>query len=59
MGGARSTHGSDDNANKIWVGKSERNRPLGRHRRRWDDNIRMDLREIGWEVVDWVQFGSG
>jgi hypothetical protein len=27
-------------------------RPLGRRRRRWEDNIRRDLREIGWEVVD-------
>jgi hypothetical protein len=29
-------------------------RPLRRHRPRWEDNIRMDLREIGWEVVDWM-----
>jgi hypothetical protein len=28
--------------------------PLGRSRRRWKDNIRMDLREIGWEDVDWI-----
>jgi hypothetical protein len=30
------------------VGKPERRRPLGRPRRRWEDNIKMDLREIGW-----------
>jgi hypothetical protein len=35
------------------VGKPEGKRPLGRSRRRWEDNIRMDLREIGWEGVDW------
>jgi hypothetical protein len=35
------------NAYKIFVGKSEGDRPLGRPRRRWEDNIRMDLREIG------------
>jgi hypothetical protein len=29
-------------------------RPLGRPRRRWVDNIRMDLREIGWDVMDWI-----
>jgi hypothetical protein len=34
--------------------KYERRRPLGRPRRRWEDNIRMDLREIGWEGVDWI-----
>jgi hypothetical protein len=28
--------------------------PLGKPRRRWVDNIKMDLREIGWEVVDWI-----
>jgi hypothetical protein len=34
--------------------KTWRERPLGRHRYRWEDNIRMDLREIGWEVMDWM-----
>jgi hypothetical protein len=34
--------------------KPEGKRPLGKHRRRWEDNIRMDLREIAWEVVDWI-----
>jgi hypothetical protein len=34
------------------VGKSQNKRQLGRPRHRWEDNIRMDLREIGWEVVD-------
>jgi hypothetical protein len=36
------------------VGKSEGKRQLGRPRRRWEDNIRIDLRQIEWEVVDWV-----
>jgi hypothetical protein len=36
------------------VGKPERKRPLGRPRCKWDDNFRMDLREIGWEGVDWI-----
>jgi hypothetical protein len=40
------------NAYKILVGNPERKRPLGRHRYRWDDNIRMDLREIMWKVLD-------
>jgi hypothetical protein len=36
------------------VGKSEGKRPLGRPRRRWVDNIRIDLVEIGWDDVDWI-----
>jgi hypothetical protein len=48
--------GQKRNAYKILVGKSERKRPLGRTRPRWDDNImsRMDLREIGWGGMDWI-----
>jgi hypothetical protein len=37
------------------VGKPEGKRPLGRPRRRWEDGIRMDLREIGLGDVDWIQ----
>jgi hypothetical protein len=40
------------------VGKSERKRPLGRPRRRWEDNIRIDVREIGWEGVDWTHLAQ-
>jgi hypothetical protein len=36
------------------VGTPEGKRPLGRPRRRWVDNIRMDLREVGWGDVDWI-----
>jgi hypothetical protein len=36
------------------VGKPEGKRPQGRPRRRWVDNIRMDLREIGWDWMDWI-----
>jgi len=43
------------NSYKILVGKPEEERRLGRPRRRWDDNIRMDLKEIGWECVDWMR----
>jgi hypothetical protein len=31
---------------------------LGRHRRRWEDNIRMDIMEIGWEGVDWIHLSQ-
>jgi hypothetical protein len=36
------------------MGKSEWKRQFGRPRCRWEDNIRIDLREIRWEVVDWI-----
>jgi hypothetical protein len=52
VGGACSTHGGDENAFKILVGKPQRKRPLGRPRCRWMDHIRMDLSETGWEGVD-------
>jgi hypothetical protein len=42
------------NSYKIVVGKHERKRPLGRTRHRLEINIRMDLSEIRWEVVDWI-----
>jgi hypothetical protein len=38
----------------VLVGKPEGKRPLGRPRRRWVDNIKMDLLEIGWDGVDWI-----
>jgi hypothetical protein len=47
MGTACSTNGGDEDVYRILVGKPEGKRPLGRPRRRWVDNIKMDLREIG------------
>jgi hypothetical protein len=46
--------GEKRNAYRISVGKPERTRPLGRSRHRWVDNIKTDLREIGWDVMDWI-----
>jgi hypothetical protein len=46
------------NAYKILVGKPERKTQLGRPRRRWDDNIRMDSREIWCERVDWMHLAQ-
>jgi hypothetical protein len=45
---ACSTNGEKGNVYKLLVGKPEGRRPLGRPRRRWLDNIRMDLVEVGW-----------
>jgi hypothetical protein len=41
-------------AYRALVGKPEERRPLGRPRRRWEDNIKMDLREVGWGGMDWI-----
>jgi hypothetical protein len=46
--------GEKRNAYRLLVGKPERKRPLGRPRRKWLDNIRMDLVEVGWGDVDWI-----
>jgi hypothetical protein len=45
-------------AYKILVGRSERRRPLGRSRRRWEDNIKMDFREIGFGDVGWIHWAQ-
>jgi hypothetical protein len=47
-------HGEERNAYRILVGKPEGKRPLGRPRRRWEDSIKMDLREIGWGGMGWI-----
>jgi hypothetical protein len=46
--------GEKRNAYRLLVGKPEGRRSLGRPRRRWVDNIRMDLGEVGWGDVDWI-----
>jgi hypothetical protein len=46
------------NAYKILVGKPEGRKPLGITRRKWEDNIRMDLRETGCEGVDWIRLAQ-
>jgi hypothetical protein len=46
--------GEKRNAYRLLVGKPEGKRPLGRPRRRWVDNIRMDLGEMGWGDLDWI-----
>jgi hypothetical protein len=40
---------------KVLVGNLEGNRPLGRHRPTWEDGIKMDLEEIFWRGVEWIQ----
>jgi hypothetical protein len=51
--------GTKRNAYRLLVGKPEGRRPLGRSRRRWLNNIRMDLVEVGWSHVDWIGMAQG
>jgi hypothetical protein len=54
--------GEERKVYKVLVGKPEGKRPLGRPRRRWEDGISMDLREIGlvvWIGFDWLRTGTG
>ena len=43
---------------RVLVGEPEGKRPLGRPRRRWEDNIKMDLREVGGSVGDWMELAQ-
>jgi hypothetical protein len=50
--------GEKRNAYKILVGKPGGKRPLGRPKRRWEDNIKIDHREIGWGGMDWIDLAQ-
>ena len=54
MGGACSWNGKIRGAYRVFVGKPEERRPLGRPRLRWEDNIKMDIREVGWVDLNWI-----
>jgi hypothetical protein len=54
MDGECSTNGAKRNVYRILVGKLEGKRSLGRPRRRLMENIKMDLRDIGWDGMDWI-----
>jgi hypothetical protein len=58
MGGACSAHSGDELVYKMLVGKPDGKRPLRRHRCRWENNIKMDLKVIGWEDVDWIHLAQ-
>ena len=50
--------GEDRGVHRVLVGKPEKKRPLGRPRRRWEDNIKMDLQEVGGGREDWMQLAQ-
>jgi hypothetical protein len=54
MGRACSTNGEKRNAYRILLGKPEGKRPLGRPRPRWVGSIKIDLREIVWDGLNWI-----
>jgi hypothetical protein len=58
MGRTCGTYGGEERCIQDLVGKPEGRRPLGRPRRRWEDNIKMDLREVGWGGVDWIDLAQ-
>jgi hypothetical protein len=51
-------NGDKRNVYRILVYKPEGKRPLGRPRHRWVDNIKMDLRQIGWGAMDWIDLAQ-
>jgi hypothetical protein len=55
VGGTCGTHGEERGVYRVLVGRPESKRPLGRPRRRWEDNIKVDLRELGIGGGNWIQ----
>jgi hypothetical protein len=58
MGRTFSLNGEKRNAYRILVGKPEGKRQLGKPRRKWVDNIKMDLRRIGWGGMNWIDLAQ-
>ena len=58
MGWACSTYGERRGVYRILVGKTEGKKPLGRRRCRWEDNIKMDLQEVGCGGMDWLELAQ-
>jgi hypothetical protein len=56
---ARGTHGRGEEIVQGSGGKAVKKRPLERPRPRWEDGIKMDLREIGWGGVEWIHLAQG
>jgi len=43
---------------RVFVGKHEERRPVGRHRHRWEGNIKIDVQEVRWEDMDWIDLAQ-
>ena len=62
MGEACGAYGEGRGMHRVLVGKPEGKKPLGKPRRRWEDNIKMDLQEVGWKEwtgLIWLRIGTG
>jgi hypothetical protein len=58
MGGACSAYGGEAYRYRVLVGKPEAKRPIGRPRRRWEDNIKIECQEVGCWSVDWIELAQ-
>jgi hypothetical protein len=58
VGGTCSTHGDGRSFYRILVGRLEGKIPLGRSRRRWEDNIKVDVRETGIDGANWIRLAQ-
>jgi hypothetical protein len=58
VGRTCSTNGEKRNVYRVLVGKPEGKEPLGRLRRRWVDNIKMDHRDVVWGSIDWIDLAQ-
>ena len=62
MDGACSAYGGEERLQRVLVGKPEEKKPLGRPRHRWEDNIKIDLQDVGcgvWTGTSWLRIGTG
>ena len=59
MGGYVARMGEGRGVYRVLVGKPEGRRPLGRPMRKWEDNIKMDLQEVGCGGMDWIELAQG
>jgi hypothetical protein len=58
MGGACSAYGERKGIYRVLVGKSEEKRQPGRPRRRWEDNIKIDIQEVECGIMDWIELAQ-
>jgi len=58
MGGAFSAYGGEGSVHRVVVGKPEGKRPLGKSRHRYEDNIKMDLQEVGCGGMYWIELAE-
>jgi len=58
MGGACSAYGGEERCVQGFGGEPEGKRPVGRPRRRWEDNIMMDLQEVQCEFMEWIKLAQ-